>query len=64
MRVRRHPSAQGQVGLLHKDEERAGQEASSFGKGQHVAVVGFESNRGERVQGLGSAALTVGAHRH
>lgn len=38
MRVRRHPSAQGQVGLPHKDVERAGQEASSFGKGQHVAL--------------------------
>lgn len=32
--------------------------------GDATYVVGFESNRGERVQGLGSAALTVGAHRH
>jgi len=46
------------------DEGRAGQGASSSGKGQHVGVVGFGSNTDERVQELGSAASMVGVHRH
>ena len=32
--------------------------------GDVTYVAGFESNRGGRVQGLGSAALMVGVHRH
>jgi len=63
-RVQHRPSARGQEGLLRKGGERADQGASSLGKGQHVAVVGSENSRGERVQGLGLAAWTVGVHRH
>ena len=32
--------------------------------GDVTYVVGFGSNRGERVQGLGSAAWMVGVHHH
>jgi len=61
--VQHRPSAREREELLHKGEERVDRGASSSGRGQHVAVVGFGSNKGVREQGSELAALMAGAHR-